>query len=131
VAGTRTVGPFSLEIARVRHTEDSFAVRVMAGEGSVGLVYSGDVGVAEDLAPLIRVGDVLLVETSFGAGPVPEGAAHLDGPSVGRLAARTKPGRVLLTHVLPGRSGPSTVASVAESFDGPVELVAPGTVIDL
>ncbi|MBI3744928.1 MAG: hypothetical protein HY264_00075 [Chloroflexi bacterium] len=74
---------------------------------------------------------MLLVEASFGPGPVPEGAAHLDGPAVGRLAARTQPSRVLLTHVLPGRSGPSTVASVRESFDGPVELVAPGTVADV
>ena len=32
---------------------------------------------------------VLLTEVSFGPGPVPPGAGHLDGPAVGALAART------------------------------------------
>ncbi|MBI3744929.1 MAG: MBL fold metallo-hydrolase [Chloroflexi bacterium] len=39
VAGTRAVGPFTLELARVRHTADSFAVRVTCGDGAAGLVY--------------------------------------------------------------------------------------------
>ena len=38
-------------------------------------------------APLIRPGDTLLSEVSFGPGPVPPGVLHLDGPAVGRLAS--------------------------------------------
>ena len=49
---------------------------------------------------LIRPGDVLLSEVSFGAGPVPADAAHLAGPDVGHLATRTGVGAVLLTHIL-------------------------------
>jgi ribonuclease BN (tRNA processing enzyme) len=128
--GPRAVGPFVLEVARVRHTTDSFAVRVTAGHDRPGLVYSGDVGAAEDLAVLIQPGDVLLVEASFGAGPVPPSAAHLDGPMVGHLAAATRPRRVLLTHLLPDQDEDATVDSVREWFDGPVELVAPGTIVD-
>jgi ribonuclease BN (tRNA processing enzyme) len=130
--GSRWIGPFRLEIACVQHTADSYAFRVSTGadEGGPGLVYSGDVGRAGDLEPLIRAGDLLLVEVSFGPGPVPAGVEHLDGPAVGDLAARTRPARVLLTHLLPDRDRGATLASVRARFDGPVELVFPGTVAD-
>lgn len=124
--GVRRLGPFELEAARVTHTADSFAFRVADGQGGPGLVYSGDVGVAGDLAPLVRPGDTLLVEASFGAGPVPEGASHLDGPAVGTLAATTGAGRVLVTHLLMGHDPVDTVRSVRDRFNGPVDLVAPG-----
>jgi ribonuclease BN (tRNA processing enzyme) len=124
--GTRTIGPFALEAARVTHTADSFGVRVTDVPGAPGLVYSGDVGVAGDLRPLVRPGDALLVEVSFGPGPVPPGALHLDGPAIGELARETGAGRVLLTHLLMGRDPVATIRSVRDRYDGPVELVAPG-----
>lgn len=124
--GVRTLGPFELEAARVTHTADSFAFRVSVRREGPGLVYSGDVGDAADLEPLVRPGDVLLVEVSFGAGPVPMGASHLDGPAVGALAAATRAGRVLLTHLLMGHDPLETVRSVQDRFTGPVDLVAPG-----
>jgi ribonuclease BN (tRNA processing enzyme) len=91
-----------------------------------GLVYSGDCGCAEDLDGLIRPGDTLLAEVSFGPGPVPPTASHLDGPSVGALAARTGAGRVLLTHMLMEFDVDQTVASVRRGFAGPVAFVEPG-----
>lgn len=124
--GVRTVGPFTLEARRVTHTESSFGFRITAGSSPVGLVYSGDCGRAEDLDPLIRPGDTLLSEVSFGPGPVPAGSGHLDGPMVGALAARTGAGRVLLTHLQMGFDRAATVASVRARFDGVVELVDPG-----
>jgi len=54
------------------------------------------------------------------------GAQHLDGPAVGRLAHRTKAGRVLLTHLQMGYDQEVTIESVKAHFDGPVELVDPG-----
>lgn len=124
--GVRRLGAFTLEAARVTHTQDSFGFRVSGGPSTPGLVYSGDVGVAEDLRPLVRPGDPLLIEVSFGPGPVPPGAAHLDGPAVGALASGTAAGRVLLTHLLMGRDPAATIASVEARFEGPVELVEPG-----
>jgi ribonuclease BN (tRNA processing enzyme) len=119
------IGALTVEPRRVAHTDDSFAFRVTAGDGP-GLVYSGDVGRAEDLDPLIRPGDDLLVEVSFGTGPVAPGAQHLDAAAVGDLATRTRPGRVLLTHLQMGYDRDATVRAVAERFDGPVTLVEPG-----
>jgi ribonuclease BN (tRNA processing enzyme) len=124
--GTRSIGPFTLEAVRVTHTADSFAFRVSVEDSGPGLVYSGDVGVATDLSPLIRPGDALLVEVSMGPGPVAPGAAHLDGPAVGAVAAASNAGRVLLTHLLMDREPGATVASVRRLYAGPVDLVEPG-----
>jgi ribonuclease BN (tRNA processing enzyme) len=110
---------------RVTHTDESYGYRLSTGAGP-GLVYSGDCGRAEDLEPLIRRGDALLSEVSFGPGPIPSDALHLDGPAVGALAARTQAGRVLLTHLQMGFDPAETLASVGERFDGPIEFVEPG-----
>jgi ribonuclease BN (tRNA processing enzyme) len=125
VEGAMTVGGITVEAQRVTHTGDSHAYRVSVGEGP-GLVYSGDCGRAGDLEPLVRAGDVLLSEVSFGPGPVPRDADHLDGPAVGELAARTRPARVLLTHLQMSFDPAATVASVRRVYDGPVDLVEPG-----
>ncbi len=124
--GTIQIGPLALTSARVTHTEDSYGFRIAGVEGP-GLVYSGDCGRAEDLDALVRPGDTILTEVSFGPGPVPSDAAHLDGPAVGGLAARTWAGAVLLTHLQMGFDDRATIESVrAAGFRGPVTLVAPG-----
>lgn len=127
---SRQVGSLTLEARLVAHTDESYAMRV-AGPDGPGLVYSGDCGRADDLAPLIRPGDTLLTEVAFGPGPVPESVLHLDGPAVGELAAATGPSRVLLTHVLAGRDLDATLAAVRARWDGPVEFVWPGSSLDL
>lgn len=120
------VGGLVVEAARVTHTDDSYGFRVARSDGGPGLVYSGDCGRAEDLDALVRAGDTLLSEVSFGPGPTVPGAAHLDGPAVGALAARTAAGRVLLTHLQMGYDETATIESVRARFDGPVGFVWPG-----
>jgi ribonuclease BN (tRNA processing enzyme) len=123
--GRRTIGPFDVEAARVTHTDDSYAFRVSTGSRR-GLVYTGDVGQASDVEPLLHPDDVLLAEVSFGAGPALPGAQHLDGPAVGALARATRVGRVLLTHLQMGYPVDETIASVRATYDGPVVFVEPG-----
>ncbi|HEY4190111.1 MAG TPA: MBL fold metallo-hydrolase [Candidatus Limnocylindrales bacterium] len=126
------IGELEAVASQVAHTDDSYGVRVWAsGTAGPGLVYSGDCGRADDLRPLIRPGDTLLSEVSFGPGPVPPGVLHLDGPAVGGLAASTGVGRVLLTHLQMGFDPDDTLASVKAAYDGPVEFVWPGTRVEL
>lgn len=136
----REVGGFRLEARKVTHTDDSYAFRVSStqpdGQGSTGtaagLVYSGDCGRAADLRPLIRPGDVLLSEVSFGLGPVPKGAFHLDADQVGALAAEAGAGRILLTHLLAGRDRAATEAATTRAAGGiAATLVDPGLQFDL
>jgi ribonuclease BN (tRNA processing enzyme) len=124
-AGEQTIGTLGVTVARVTHAGVSYAFRVAADDGP-GLVYSGDCGETSDLDPLIRPGDDLLSEVSFGPGPVAPGAAHLDGPAVAALASRTGVRRVLLTHVLMQFDRDETIAAVRLGFEGPVVLVDPG-----
>lgn len=126
--GTMRIGELELESRLVTHTDESYAVRVTAADqpGTTGLVYSGDCGRADELAPLVRPGDVLLAEVAFGPGPVPVGDLHLDGPAVGLVAAATRPARVLLTHLQVNRDPAATVAAVRSLYEGPVDLVTDG-----
>lgn len=124
--GTVSVGSLDVESRLVTHTDESYGFRVASHGDQAGLVYSGDCGRAEDLGPLIRRGDTLLSEVSFGPGPVPPGAFHLDGPAVAELARASGVARVLLTHLQMGFDESATIASVSDRFGGPVELVAPG-----
>jgi ribonuclease BN (tRNA processing enzyme) len=129
--GIRTIGDLSIEARLVTHTAESYAFRVARPGAANGLVYSGDCGRAADLAPLIQRGDTLLSEVSFGPGPVPPGAQHLDGPAVGELAAMTGTRQVLLTHLQMGFDHDATIASVRDRFDGPIRIVDPGDRIEL
>lgn len=124
--GSADIGPLHVEARRVRHTDDSFAFRVSSDGSGPGLVYSGDCGRADDLAPLVQPGDVLLTEVSFGPGPVPPGAEHLDGAGVGDLAAGTRVGRLLLTHIQMGYDREATLAAVGSRFAGDARFVEPG-----
>jgi ribonuclease BN (tRNA processing enzyme) len=131
-AGEHVVGSLSVTARLVTHTAESYAIRVApAGVQAPGLVYTGDCGRADDVVPLVRAGDALLAEVSFGAGPVPSGVAHLDGPAVGRLATAAGAGRVLLTHILLGQDPEAAVTSCRTAYDGPVEMVWPGTRVDV
>ena len=123
--GVRTLGSFALEARLVRHTDESYGFRVTAGDGP-GLVYSGDCGDADDLRPLIHPGDTLLSEASFGTEPVAAGSEHLNAADVGRVAAATGVGRVLLTHLLMGHDREATGAVARDLAGVDVSLVDPG-----
>lgn len=129
-AGPFRLGDLSVESRRVTHTADSHAVRLAPPTGP-GLVYSGDCGRADDLAPLIRPGDDLLVEVSFGAGPVPAGVLHLDAPAIADLARVTHPGQIILTHLQMGLDRDAPVRIVAAAGERPVFLAEPGDRFEL
>jgi ribonuclease BN (tRNA processing enzyme) len=125
--GHLAVGGLGIEARLVTHTDESYGFRVAADGAGSGLVYSGDCGRAGDLAPLVRPGDALLIEVSFGPGPVPPGALHLNAQAVGELATATRAGRVLLTHLQMGHDEPATIEAVRVRFKGAVEFVEPGS----
>ena len=129
--GPQQIGPFTVEARRVAHTDESYALRVsVAGASDApsgpGLVYSGDCGRAEDLVPLIRPGDTLLCEASFGAGRVPDGAEHLTAADAARAATAGHAARLLLTHIQMGYSRADALAAAQFAFAGSVQLVTEG-----
>jgi ribonuclease BN (tRNA processing enzyme) len=129
--GTREIGPFRVTVGRVTHTDASFGFRVALARGNGrGLVYSGDCGRPEDLVALLRPGDVLLSEASFGnAAPVDE-VEHLTSAQAGQAATDGGASRLLLTHVLDEnlRGAPG---GARRTFRGPVELARPGLQVEI
>jgi ribonuclease BN (tRNA processing enzyme) len=125
--GSYDAGPFTVEVRAVPHAGESFAFRVAGPDASGhGIVYSGDCADPDALLPLLRPGDTLLVEATFGRGPVPPGMPHLDGPTAGHLATAAGAGALLLTHLRMGCDAGDAVRSAAERYAGPVSLVRPG-----
>ena len=131
--GLREIGPFRVTVGRVTHTDASFGFRVALARGQgldKGLVYSGDCGRPEDLVALLRPGDVLLSEASFGnAAPVDE-VEHLTSAQAGHAASDGGASRLLLTHVL-DENLRGAAAGARRTFEGPVELARPGLQVEI
>jgi ribonuclease BN (tRNA processing enzyme) len=129
VPGSRSVAGFTVEAGRVTHIPDSFAFRLSTGAGP-GLVYSGDCGVADDLAGLIRPGDVVLCEAAYGAAPQGD-PIHLNSAAAAGVAAGAGAARLILTHLL-DRSDHAAAVSAAASIFGPeVTIAEPGLRVEV
>lgn len=133
-AGGRFVGPFAVTVAPVMHAESSFGFRVSRAaqaDTSPGLVYSGDCGREEDLLGLLRPGDTLLCEASFGARePVP-GVAHLTAAQAGRVAATGGAARLVLTHILDAAAPEEAVSVARRHFSGEVLRAVPELLVPI
>ena len=133
--GELRFGPLRVTAARVAHTDDSYAFRVVedgADDGAASaLVYSGDCGDPGDLVELLRPGDTLLAEASFGAGPVPPGVAHLDAAGAAEAARDGGAARLLLTHLQPGVDPGAALERAAALFPGEIALARPTLALDM
>lgn len=108
------------------HTEESHAVRL---EGpSSALVYTGDTGACPELGAFAEGVDVLLAECSLTDDEVTDN--HLSPSRVADIAARARPGVLVLTHVYPQvrrrHDVPALVA--AAGWSGPTEMARDGGV---
>jgi ribonuclease BN (tRNA processing enzyme) len=119
--GSRDLGDgLRLSWQEVPHTDPTFAIRMDWGGSSV--CYGADCGPNDTLAAFAEGVDLLILECSFGAEPIPDGVPHLNAAEAARIAAASRARRVLLTHCYPEYARPPAVAEVAERVDGPVEF---------
>jgi ribonuclease BN (tRNA processing enzyme) len=115
------IGDLVLQSARVRHTGESYAIRVAVGD-QPGLTYSGDVAHWEDLAAIARPGDTLLCEAAGGAAEWREGDTHVTAYGAGKAAAAAGVARLLLTHFGAEVNPIEAVRAAATEFSG--EIIA-------
>ncbi len=94
----RNFGGFTLFSQPLRHTPNSLAYRVEDGSGAK-MVYSGDTGYSEELIDFAAEADLLILESSFPEQKKVE--HHLTPALAGRIAARAKAKKLLLTHLYP------------------------------
>ncbi len=125
-SGTFPVGPFQLSVDQVYHPVETYAVRVE--HGGKALVYSADTAPCEALTRLAHRADAFLCEASYLDGVENPPGLHLTGREAGECAAKASVGRLLLTHlVVAWGSEARTYDAASAAFDGPVEIVRPGS----
>jgi ribonuclease BN (tRNA processing enzyme) len=118
---------FTVEAARVPHTNDSVAYSVKSGRAR--LVYTGDTSPSDALADWAAGCDVLLTECSLPASFAV--SQHLSPESAGAFAARANPGRLVLTHFYPPVEQEDIPSLVGQRWSGPLVLAHDGTVVEI
>ena len=119
------IGPFELRAAPVEHLCETYALRV-SHAGRV-LVFSGDTGPCRQLVELASGADVLLAESSWPDHPSNPPGVHLSGKDAGEAATAAGVSRLLITHVPPWTDPERVLAEAKAAFNGPTELVLPGS----
>jgi glyoxylase-like metal-dependent hydrolase (beta-lactamase superfamily II) len=119
------VGDLWLQSARVRHTGESYAMRV-ALRDQPGLTYSGDVSHWEDLAAIAQPGDTLLCEAAGGAAQWRESDTHVTAHGAGKAAAAAGAATLLLTHFGAEVDPVEAVRAAATEFSGEIVAVREG-----
>jgi ribonuclease BN (tRNA processing enzyme) len=123
---TFTIGPFTVNAERVNHPVETYGLRVEHA-GRV-LAYSADTGMCDAVTRLAGSADVFLCEASYLDGMVNPPDLHLTGREAGEVATKAGVGKLLLTHLVSAwGNAKATYAAAAGAFDGPVELVRPGS----
>jgi ribonuclease BN (tRNA processing enzyme) len=133
VEGSRTIGPFTLEVHPVTHSLHSFAFRVTLSSqpDGPGLVYSGDCGNVEDLIPLVSPGDTLLCEAFWSTREPIADAMHLTAYQAADVARRTGAARLILTHILEAHDPSAALVAAQAGFPGSVQLAKPDLVVEI
>jgi len=128
--GTFPIGPFMVTVDRVNHPIETYGVRVEQG-GRV-LAYSSDTALCDSLLRLAQNADLFLCEASYLDGMDNPPDLHLTGGEAGEAATKADVARLLLTHLVPAwGSEAATVGSASAAYEGPVEVVRPGSRYDL
>jgi ribonuclease BN (tRNA processing enzyme) len=108
---------FTLTSCPVVHNPESLAYRITGPDG-LSVVCSGDTDECETLVELARAADLLVCESALpDALKVP---GHLTPSLAGRIAARAKVGRLVLTHLYPECDAVDIAAECRRTWSGPL-----------
>lgn len=120
-------GGLRLETRPANHQEGALHLRV-TGPAGERVVFSGDTGPSEALVELASGADLLICECALTeASDYP---FHLKPSHVVDLVARTRPGRVVLTHFYPD-TDPDAAVALVRSLGVPTSRGADGLAVGL
>lgn len=125
-SGTLEIGELVIRHAEVPHLPPTHALR--AEHEGRSITYGSDCRPNDDLTALAEGTDILLLEATFGAEEIPDGAAHLNAQAAGEMARAAGAGRLLLIHGQPDVDLEASVRIAGEAFGGPVEWAREGHV---
>jgi ribonuclease BN (tRNA processing enzyme) len=124
--GTFPIGPFAVTVDRVNHPIETYGVRIEHGGGVIA--YSADTAPCDALVRLAQGADLFLCEASYLDDEPHPPDLHLTGREAGEAATKAGVGRLLLTHLVTAwGSEAQTYEAARAAFDGPVDIVRPGS----
>lgn len=129
VPDATSIGPFTIETARVVHPVQTYAMRVSAGGRT--LVYSGDTGPTPALIDIARGADVALFEASFLTGRDNPTDLHLTGAQAAEHAAAAGVNRLILTHLVSWNDTEQVRAEAAAVFRGELQVAHSGLAVEV
>jgi ribonuclease BN (tRNA processing enzyme) len=127
--GHLSIGPFEVDLARVNHPVETYAMRLTASGRS--LAYSADTGVSDDLVKLAQSTDLFLCEASYLEGEDNPPDIHLTGREAAEHALRAEVDRLVLTHLVPWGDRDRTLAEATEVLTGDVLVADAGAVFEV
>ncbi len=110
---------FTVESLPMTHIASSIGFRVTAADGTA-LAYTGDTDVCENAVALAREADIFICESALPDGMKVDG--HLTPSLAGRIAARARVKRLLLTHFYPECESVDVEAECRKTYNGPLIL---------
>jgi ribonuclease BN (tRNA processing enzyme) len=107
-AGHRAIGPFEIELDRVRHPIEAYGMRFTAGGRT--FAFSGDTGTCEQVEPP---------------------GIHMSGRDAGETAHRAEAHKLLLTHMVPWADKAQLQDEATGQYEGEIECAVPGICYDV
>ncbi|MEY8435278.1 MBL fold metallo-hydrolase [Streptococcus hyointestinalis] len=138
-AGVEQIGPFDITFIKTVHPVVCYAMRIVERETGQTLVFTGDTGYFDKLAPFTKGADLFLADVYLFEGNENH-PAHLTSKEAGEIASKAKVKKLVLTHVpqFPGKGIPEenyleVLREQAEHYSKgiPVDLASPHKSWDL
>lgn len=130
------IGPLTIRCSRTDHPPETLAFCVDDGEARLG--YSADTGPGWSFAEFGAPVDLGICEATFrdGAPNAIEAASspvgiHMTALQAGAMAAETKVGSLVLTHLLPGADVAGAAAEAASAYGAEPAVARSGMVFEL
>jgi ribonuclease BN (tRNA processing enzyme) len=126
-----SIGPLRVSFQRVPHFTETFAMSISASSNSKRIVYGADSSPTDALDQFAQGADLMLVEATL---PRPERTGmrgHLTPAEAGAEARAAGAKRLVLVHISDELDWEWARAEAEETFEGPVEVAAQGSVYEV
>lgn len=100
VDGVQQIGPFDITFIKTVHPVPCYAFRIVERETGQVLVFTGDTGYFDGLAPFATDADLFLADVYLYEGNENH-IAHLTTKEAGQIASAARVKKLVLTHVPP------------------------------
>ncbi|MFW5986019.1 MAG: MBL fold metallo-hydrolase [Halanaerobiales bacterium] len=119
-----TLGPFTIEFLKTKHSIPCFAVKITSGETII--VYTADTAYFKELAGFSYNADLLIAESTLYPETNGQKLGHMNSTDAARLAEKAGSGELLLSHLPNYGDNNILLKDAGKHFNGKIRLAASG-----